>query len=132
MKTFKHCEVELGPASDRLTGQQKAIVVFLAMGLSNKNIASMMHRSPETIAMHVSALLGAFNTNSRAGIVGQAFCHGVLRPSIKSASVFVLGLFIGMNPVAQFEDRSPIRRGPRQVRVTSVRYDQVNLGVLTA
>ena len=132
MHFFKRCEIELGPASDKLTGQQKVIIVFLAMGLSNKVIAELMNRSPETVAMHVKALLVAFNVENRAGIVGQAFCHGVLRPSLNAVSIVALGFLLGMGSLPQADDRQAFHRGPRPVRVTGSRYQQINLGVLTA
>lgn len=132
MHTFKRCEIELGPESDKLTGQQKAIVVFLAMGLSNKAIAALMNRSPETIAMHVSTLMAIFNVDSRAGIVGQAFCHGVLRPSLNAVSIIALGWLLGMGSLPHSGDQTHVRRGPRTVRISSARYHQTNLGVITA
>lgn len=132
MNIFKRCEIELGPQSGSLTGQQKAVVLFLALGLSNKAIGTLMHRSPETIKSHVDALLVIFSADSRAGIVGQAFCHGVLRPSINAVLVLGLGFLLGMGSSPQIDDRNALRRGPRPVRVTSARYQPINLGVLTA
>lgn len=102
---FKHCEIELGENSKKLSGQQKAVVLLLAFGLSNKAIGALMHRSPETVKTHVDALLALFNVDSRAAIVAQAFCHGVLRPSINAVLVLGLGFLLGMGSRPQTYDR---------------------------
>lgn len=120
MKNFYHCEIELGPEAESLSGQQKAVVLFLAAGLTNKAIARVMNRSPETIAMHVSALMAVFGVDSRAGIVGQAFCHGVLTPCAKMVAAIALGAALIGSP-HQIDDRFAYRTGPRTVRTTSVR-----------
>ncbi len=126
MTNLKRCEIELGSKSEILTGQQKAVVLFLALGLSNKAIGTLMHRSPETVKSHVDALLGVFSADSRAGIVGQAFCHGVLRPPVNAVLVLGLGFLLGMGSSPQLADRHPLRNGPRS------RYQAINLGALTA
>ncbi|MDF0750325.1 LuxR C-terminal-related transcriptional regulator [Marinobacter sp. 71-i] len=132
MHRFKHCEIRLGQEADKLTGPQKAVVLFLAFGLSNKMIGAAMGRSPETVKSHIDTLRIIFGADSRAGIVGQAFCHGVLRPSINAVLALGLGLALGMGSLPQIDDRNALRRGPRPVRVTSARYQPINLGVLTA
>ena len=92
MHKFKHCKIELGQEADKLTGPQKAVVLLLAFGLSNKAIGTVISRSPETVKSHVDALLERFNVDSRAGIVGQAFCHGVLKAS-STTKAFVAAAF---------------------------------------
>ena len=92
MNTFETYEIELGPESEKLTGQQKAVILFLALGLSNKKIGALMHRSPETVKTHVDALFSVFGVESRTGIVSQAFCHGVLQPCAKVVAVMVAKL----------------------------------------
>lgn len=131
MNIFKHCEIELGPESRKLSGQQKAVVLFLALGLSNKAIGTLIHRSPETVKTHVDALLKIFNVDSRAGIVGQAFCHGVLQPCAKVAAAIVLGLMLN-GGVAQNDARPAPRRGPSVVRISFAKTTTQNLGVLIA
>ena len=151
MNTFKRCEIELGPESRKLSGQQKAVVLFLALGLSNRAIGLLMHRSPETVKSHVDALLKIFNVDSRAGIVGQAFCHGVLQAceatgkgavaTAKAAGKGVVRLLWGAAVAGTLfgsgmavDDRSVARRGPRIPRTASAtaKYQQQNLGVLVA
>lgn len=147
MHRFKHCEIQLGQEADKLTGPQKAVVLLLAFGLSNKVIGLAMHRSPETIKGHVDALRDIFNVDSRAGIVGQAFCHGVLKAcdaaetAAKATGKGVVRLLWGAAVAGTLfgsgmatDDRSALRRAPRAPRTASAtaKYQQQNLGVLVA
>lgn len=129
MDTFNRCEIELGPEAEKLSGQQKAVVLFLALGLSNKAIGTLMHRSPETVKTHVDALLSIFNADNRAGIVAQAFCHGVLAPCSKIVAAIVMGATLLGSPM-QADDRAIYRTGPRVVRTSVLRASTYNLGAV--
>ncbi|MAL97180.1 MAG: hypothetical protein CL583_01900 [Alteromonadaceae bacterium] len=108
---LNHCEIALGPEAGTLTGQQKAIILFLGMGMSNKAIAKAMGKSPETIKTHVEALFLAFGVNSRLSLVAQAFCHHILIPAGKALPMLLLGLILNFPPSQSIETkRDPVRR----------------------
>ena len=65
---------------DALTPRQMEILKFLAMGKTNAEIARLLRRSPNTIKLHVSAILRQLNvgTRTQAAILASTIlkaCH---------------------------------------------------------
>ena len=54
-----------GKSLDALTPRQMEILKFLAMGKTNAEIARLLRRSPNTIKLHVSAILRQLNVGTR-------------------------------------------------------------------
>lgn len=52
-------------ALDRLTGREREVLVLIAEGLSNTDIASRMHLSTGTVKDHVSAILTKLEVSGR-------------------------------------------------------------------
>ena len=64
-----------GPAS--LTGTERMVLKLLGQGKTNKEIAALLLRSPNTIKIHVSNILKKLNLRSRteAAVMGFKFGH---------------------------------------------------------
>jgi two-component system NarL family response regulator len=56
------------------------IIRHLSRGLSNKEIAPLVHLSPHTVKDRVEQIRVALDARSRADIVGEAFRKGLLLP----------------------------------------------------
>ncbi|MGO1500810.1 MAG: response regulator transcription factor [Marinobacter sp.] len=119
MNDFTYCTIKLGPQASKLSGQQKATVLLLSLGMSNKEIGEAVHRSPETVAKYVDALRIVFNVSTRAAIVGQAFCHGVLAPAggITCALIFSIFLSQPLSSAASGSQNTPVGEG---IAMTSI------------
>jgi len=50
---------------DALTGREREILSFVAMGMSNKQIARELNISPDTVKLHVRHILAKLNLPSR-------------------------------------------------------------------
>ncbi|MEU2715532.1 response regulator transcription factor [Streptomyces sp. NPDC007205] len=73
-----------GPATrglDRLTERERAVLVLIAAGLSNADIAARMHLGTGTVKDHVSAILTKLEVGSRVQAALVAERAGLLRPS---------------------------------------------------
>lgn len=55
-----------------LTAREREVLALLGQGLSNRDIASRLHRSERTVEHHVSALLGKLGAGSRSEAVEAA------------------------------------------------------------
>jgi DNA-binding NarL/FixJ family response regulator len=55
-----------------------AIIRHVARGLTNKQIAALVHRSPHTIKDHLEKISAALDARSRAEIVAAAFKTGLI------------------------------------------------------
>jgi DNA-binding CsgD family transcriptional regulator len=124
MSDFNYCTIELGPQADRLSGQQKATVLLLSLGMTNKEIAEVVHRSPETVAKYVDALRIAFGVSTRAAIVGQAFCHGVLAPAARTACALIFSVFIShsFSPAESGSGVAPAGGGTAMSTINRITY----------
>lgn len=63
----------------QLTAREMEILVLLAEGRSNTEIARRLHRSVRTVENHVAALTGKLGADSRLGAVAAARERGILR-----------------------------------------------------
>jgi DNA-binding NarL/FixJ family response regulator len=63
-----------------LTGRQQEVLVLLAEGLSNADIAARLILSVKTVDHHVSAVLGKLGVSSRGKAAAAARERGLLGP----------------------------------------------------
>lgn len=63
----------------QLTAREMEVLVLLAEGRSNAEIARRLHRSVRTIENHVAALTGKLDADNRLGAVAAARERGILR-----------------------------------------------------
>ena len=61
-----------------LTQREREVVVLLAKGLSNKQIAEQLHRSPFTIRTHVSQVMAKLGAANRAEAAALAVQRGLI------------------------------------------------------
>lgn len=61
-----------------LTARQRDVLVSIANGLTNKEIASALGVSEQAIKMHVSALLLHFSVSTRTSLVRIAMRDGLV------------------------------------------------------
>jgi DNA-binding NarL/FixJ family response regulator len=71
---------ELGRAIDGLTPRETEVLVAVARGLSNTEIAQTLFMSPATAKTHVSRLLTKLDARDRAQLVMLAYESGLVRP----------------------------------------------------
>jgi DNA-binding NarL/FixJ family response regulator len=65
---------------DRLTDRERAVLVLIAEGLSNTDIAARMHLSTGTVKDHVSAILTKLEVGGRVQAALLAERAGLLKP----------------------------------------------------
>lgn len=71
------------PAVDRsggLTEREREVLVQVARGRSNSEIAERLHVTPATVKVHVGRILGKLGLRDRAQVIVYAYEHGVVRP----------------------------------------------------
>lgn len=68
------------PELERLTEREREVLLLLAEGLSNAEIAGRMFVSDATIKTHVSNLLAKLGVHDRLHAVIYAYEHGVIEP----------------------------------------------------
>lgn len=66
---------------DRLTEREKEVVILVAEGLSNQEIADRLYVSFSTAKTHVSRVLTKLDLRDRIHIVIYAYDHGLARPT---------------------------------------------------
>ena len=68
------------PALAELTGRERDILVLIAQGLSNDEIAGRLVISPLTAKSHVRNILRKLDCHDRAGLVAIAYESGLITP----------------------------------------------------
>ncbi len=63
---------------DGLTGREREILVLVASGLSNHEIATHLHLSRATVKTHISHLLAKLHARDRAQLVIAAYESGLV------------------------------------------------------
>jgi DNA-binding NarL/FixJ family response regulator len=67
-------------ALDQLTDREREIVILVAHGLSNEDIADRLHLSPLTAKTHVNRAMTKLAARDRAQLVVIAYQNGLVRP----------------------------------------------------
>ncbi len=62
-----------------LTDREREVLALLVKGMSNKEIASQLHRSPFTVRHHVSQLINKLDAANRAEVAAIAVARGLVR-----------------------------------------------------
>ncbi|WP_435737960.1 response regulator transcription factor [Cellulosimicrobium sp. PMB13] len=65
---------------DDLTPREREVLVEVAGGLSNEEIASSLHLSESTVKTHVSRTMAKLRARDRAQLVVAAYESGIVRP----------------------------------------------------
>jgi DNA-binding NarL/FixJ family response regulator len=68
------------PALDVVTEREQEVLVEIARGLSNTEVAAALHMSPATAKTHVSRLLAKLHARDRAQLVIVAYETGLVTP----------------------------------------------------
>ena len=71
------------PGLDTLTARESEVLVAVARGLSNAEIATSLFMSPATAKTHVSRLLTKLHARDRAQLVVIAYESGMVAPGTR-------------------------------------------------
>jgi LuxR family maltose regulon positive regulatory protein len=67
-----------GPVLDHLTARERAVLVMIGQGHSNKRVARALEISPETVKSHVKHIFLKLAVSSRIEAVSRAGTLGLL------------------------------------------------------
>jgi DNA-binding NarL/FixJ family response regulator len=65
---------------DELTPREREVVVLIALGLSNEEIARKIYISPSTAKTHAARAMAKVGARDRAQLVVFAYQAGLVRP----------------------------------------------------
>jgi DNA-binding NarL/FixJ family response regulator len=68
------------PGLDELTPREREVVVLIALGLSNEEIARKIYVSPSTAKTHAARAMTKLRARDRAQLVVYAYQAGLVRP----------------------------------------------------
>ncbi|MEU2793922.1 response regulator transcription factor [Streptomyces sp. NPDC007100] len=68
---------------DTLTGREREVLVLVAGGLSNDEIAEQLAVSPLTVKTHVNRAMAKLSARDRAQLVVVAYESGLVRPRVR-------------------------------------------------
>lgn len=88
---FQRTDIQLGDEAEKLSAQQRVVLLMVCMGLSDKMVAKAIHRSPETVKTHIKILFSLFGVDSRTGLVREAILHRVV---VQVAAIFLAALMM--------------------------------------
>ena len=69
---------ELEHQVERLSSREFQVLVFLAEGLTNREIAHLLGCEPSTVKTHIERIADKFTAKNRTAIVATAFRLGIL------------------------------------------------------
>jgi len=73
MEAYRHCEcVQRMDSYERLTDREREILILVAEGYTNQQIANMLHVSPKTVDGHRSNLMSKLDLHDRIDVVKYA------------------------------------------------------------
>lgn len=70
--------VLVGNPSSPLTEREQQVLYLVACGLSNREIASRLFLSEQTVKTHLSSMLAKSRRRNRAGLVSYGYESGIL------------------------------------------------------
>ena len=76
---------ELVAGLDRMTDRERQVLVLLARGLSNTEIATRLHLSEATVRTHIGHLFAKIGARDRAQAVVFAYESGIVHPGDPTA-----------------------------------------------
>lgn len=79
-------EADSAASQTRLTQRQEDVLVGLARGLANKEIAEELGMSPSTVRVHVSAILKALNVENRTQAATSTLARQLAMRGVRSGS----------------------------------------------
>jgi DNA-binding NarL/FixJ family response regulator len=77
----QYCQIrkeKLTQQVEPLSHRERVVLVFLAEGLRNREIALKLSCKPSTVKTHIERIADKFNARNRAAIVATAFRLGII------------------------------------------------------
>jgi DNA-binding NarL/FixJ family response regulator len=79
VRTFARRNTEpVGPSAETLTAREREVLLLVARGMTNREIASALAVTEHTAKTHVAHILGKLELRDRVGAVVYAYEHGLL------------------------------------------------------
>lgn len=71
---------ESGAAADSLTAREQEVLLLIAEGLTNREIAEQLVVSEATVKTHISHIFSKLGARDRAAAIVYAYDHGIVIP----------------------------------------------------